>query len=690
MKSKPSLMFYCQHSLGMGHLIRALNLIAGLATEFDLCFLNGGPLPEGIVLPSNIELVNLPALGMAADSALISRSEDMTVAEARSLRKALVLDVLTRRQPEVLLLELFPFGRKKFAFELLPLLKAAHRLPNRPRVYCSLRDIMVGGRKDQLRHDNRAAWLSNRYFDGVLVHADPAFVRIDETFKPDIALRVPLIYTGFVGPAAQPVSRLEQRERRVVVSAGGGMVGAELFTAALQAHRRNWESLALPMTLIAGPLFSEPQWQDLQTACNGVSGLTLLRSVPDLAGLLQSVTCSVSQCGYNTAMDIVAAEVPALVVPFSEGNKDEQYNRARRLADVGVVQILDPSRLTEQSLALAIEGLLSFQPKARAIAMDGAAVTARRLRDGVAVPAAGSHMSVTSKADSRTTHWLDPLVQCLEREPDHEVEIFIRDDDGGWDDARLLDLLDWFTVRGWPIDVAVIPMALTVLLAEELLARKRLHPRSLGLHQHGYQHRNHEVLGRKCEFGTSRSAEQQLDDIAAGLAYLGQRFDGQMDAIFTPPWNRCTQTTVDAMRRCGFRAISRNRSAAQLDTSGLLDLSITIDWQRQRIDKSELGFELARAIAATQGPANTGPVGIMLHHAVITAEELVLLDECLSLLQRYPQVQFRLLGELLQQPAQDSSTLPCCAEGRPAVPNQGHPLITTWQSRNRKCAMLTH
>ena len=43
------------------------------------------------------------------------------------------------------------------------------------------------------------------------------------------------------------------------------------------------------------------------------------------------------------------------------------------------------------------------------------------------------------------------------------------------------------------------------------------------MHQHGYAHVNHEPEGRKCQFGASRSAAEQSDDIAAGRELLGSQ-----------------------------------------------------------------------------------------------------------------------------------------------------------------------
>ena len=46
--SKPALLFYCQHSIGMGHLTRSFALAAALAQDFRIVFLNGGPFPPGL------------------------------------------------------------------------------------------------------------------------------------------------------------------------------------------------------------------------------------------------------------------------------------------------------------------------------------------------------------------------------------------------------------------------------------------------------------------------------------------------------------------------------------------------------------------------------------------------------------------------------------------------------------------
>ena len=62
---------------------------------------------------------------------------------------------------------------------------------------------------------------------------------------------------------------------------------------------------------------------------------------------------------------------------------------------------------------------------------------------------------------------LDLLIPAVDALP-APVRLFVRDDDAGWEDARLLALLDVMQHAGVPIDLAAIPTAVGEPLAAEL------------------------------------------------------------------------------------------------------------------------------------------------------------------------------------------------------------------------------
>ncbi|MDQ1619834.1 MAG: hypothetical protein QOE19_2403 [Actinomycetota bacterium] len=386
--SRSRLLFYCQHSVGLGHLVRSLNLATGLAESFDVTFLNGGPWPPDVAPPPGVAMVNLPPLGHDADYALVSRDPKLTVEQACELRRRTVLSTYEEIRPDVVLVELFPFGRKKFAFELLPLLQAVRAAPGtRPLVVSSLRDILVGSRRDQQGHDDRACRTANEYFDAILVHADARFAAIEESFSPSMPLVPPVHYTGFVRTPT-PDRPVPGGLRRVLVSAGGGMVGEPLFTAAVAAQPRLFAEHGLRMTLVTGPFLPEQDRANLHRAATGVPGLEVVRFLSDLAGEMAASTVSVSQAGYNTTMDLLGCGTPAVVVPYGEGREDEQAERARRLETMGALRVLAADKLSGDALADAVVDALGWQPLPLPLDLDGREATRRLLHSLTGAPVA--------------------------------------------------------------------------------------------------------------------------------------------------------------------------------------------------------------------------------------------------------------------------------------------------------------
>jgi hypothetical protein len=237
----------------------------------------------------------------------------------------------------------------------------------------------------------------------------------------------------------------------------------------------------------------------------------------------------------------------------------------------------------------------------------------------------------------------DPLTAVLHtldarRTP---LTMFLRDDDAGWGDDALHALLDCTAEAGVPIDLAVIPQATTEPLAEWLCARIDAEPGLIGVHQHGFAHANHELVGRRCEFGSGRAAGQQRKDLRQGRARLQTLFGHRLDDIFTPPWNRCAPCTPALLATVGLKVLSRDRSAPAQAT--LPELPVDVDWCRHsrgaQADAPALARVLVAAVQARQDDAQ--PLGLMLHHAQMDRAELRLLGRWLPALRAHPQVRWQ-------------------------------------------------
>ncbi len=621
MSDKSKILFYCQHLLGMGHLVRSFALAEKLSEKFSVIFLNGGRLPKKLKVPENIRIINLPPLGFDGNSQLVSLDKRRTVERCQTLREQIILDTFKSENPSALIIELFPFGRKKFQNELLPLLEAAK---GKAKILCSLRDILVGQRRDQARHEERAVKTANEFFDAILVHSDKDFARLEETFQPATPLQVPVFYTGFV--AKNDALSFEKKDKnQVIISAGGGMVGESLLQTAIEAKDFLPENIHLK--LITGAFLPDESFTKLQTLATQKSNVELIRFVPNLAQEMANSAVSVSQCGYNTAMDILRSGVASVVVPFADNGDNEQMKRARRLENMGVLQVLEKRELTPQSLARAIKNAFNFEPKTSSLDLQGGENSARGIEN------------LLTK-DS----WLVSVKKALSvrKTP---FKLFFRDDDAGWEDGKLFRLIELFNNNNMPLDIAVIPCEMNEDLARKLRIAINENPKLLAVHQHGFLHKNHEESGRKCEFGVSRTHKEQFMDIISGKRILESYFGGNLTKIFTPPWNRCTEDTAKVLRELGFKILSRESGAKPFNLNDLVEISVSLDWFAKRkgvpLMQKEIGEILPKQIAENE------TVGIMLHHAVMEEKDFVFLGELLALFRQSQVVESCLISDLV-------------------------------------------
>ncbi|MEZ4732246.1 MAG: glycosyltransferase [Caldilineaceae bacterium] len=663
---KQTLLFYCQHVLGMGHLMRSRALVEGLADDFNITFLNGGELIPGFTFPAAVEVINLPPLKADAAFAGIQAEAGQSLAQIKAARAALLMESYSRLQPAVLVIELFPFGRKKFAFELLPLLARIRREGSPTKVVCSLRDIMVS-RRDQWKHEARACRLLNRYFDLLLIHADPTFQRLEDSFGQVAAIQTPMRYTGYVAQSedeAESAAReplLPVRHPLILASIGGGRVGSELLLATAAASTQLAATLPHQLLIFTGPYMPDPEFAQLRERVAGQAHIVLQRYTNQFLHYMAQADLSISMAGYNTCMNLLTTGTRALVLPFTGGDNDEQSIRAEKLAQLGAVGVLHPTALTPIHLAERITQRLAAPPPTVRLDLTGVAKTAAAVTAMVAAPVAsaaapgletaivpsarhgttGRAPATYPGADVIQTHLRPFLEQWGEANGDNGevVPVFLRDDDIDEDEETLRELLDISLARGVPVNLEIIPNGLTEAGARLIADHKRFTPELIELNQHGWQHVNHEHTGRKCEFGPSRSYAQQYDDIACGKALLETTFAELFTPIFTPPWNRYSDHTLQALHDLGFVGFSALRQAPPVYGYCFPDLSVTLDlyrWKRGAAMKAPECI-VADLIRQISGGA---PIGLLLHHKVMDAAAFAFLDGLLAELRRYPLIRF--------------------------------------------------
>jgi len=371
----PRVLFYVQHLLGIGHLARVSRIAAALARDaFDVTVITGGLPVSGFPGP-DVKSVALPAVvaSNAGFSGLADEHGNPVDEDFLHRRRDLLLETFHAVRPDIVIIEAFPFGRRQMRFELLPLLDAIAATSPRPKLLTSVRDILQ--ERSKPGRDEETVALIKAHFDHVLVHGDPDFVTLPETFPLATEIAGKIIYTGLV---AAPVAALPAENFDIVVSAGGGAVGLDLIRAALEAartssHRGRW-------CLITGPNLPEADFAALSHAVP--DNVSVVRFRRDFPSLLRGAALSISQAGYNTVCDVLRAQCRSILVPFTAGGETEQTVRANRLATLGLAVALPENGLTGRLLGETIEASLA-QPKpgSHRLDLNGAAHTAKLLRD---------------------------------------------------------------------------------------------------------------------------------------------------------------------------------------------------------------------------------------------------------------------------------------------------------------------
>jgi predicted glycosyltransferase len=343
---------------------------------------------DGFAFPPGVRLVQLPAIQTDADfGALENCGSSHTLEELQDLRRKRLLGLFDEIRPDALVIELFPFGRKRFAFELLPLLERARTRNSETLVVSSLRDILVE-KSDQAKHEERVCRLVNAHFDLILVHGDPAFQKLDETFHRVGDLHCDVRYTGFV-QQEEPVSATEEASSTagptIVASIGSGRYrqGQLMLENVIRAAALLQEQIPHRFRVFAGPFIPPEVYEVLKRLAREAPNVELEKYSPNFIDCLRRADLSISMGGYNTIMNLLATGVRSLVYPYTANNDQEQHIRARKLESLGVVELLHPETLPPELLAPKISAMLAKAPARLALDMDGAANTARILQSAV-------------------------------------------------------------------------------------------------------------------------------------------------------------------------------------------------------------------------------------------------------------------------------------------------------------------
>ena len=341
---------------GFGHFRRNLLLARRFAAAYpDAAFLmlTEARQAGGLGLPDNVDCLSLPALRQDQDGARRSGSP-LQLSDVQTLRAAVLEAALLRFEPDVALVDHLPTGVLGELHPSLPRLRAEFGT----RLVLGLPDIL--GESAAVQADwagGGHAQLIRELYDAVWIYGDPwVYDALTEYALPaDIAARAE--YTGYLNPAYERehaplenadclATQLFQQERVVLCLPAEGPEGVRLAEAFLASE--------LPAgttgVLLADPAMASSVRERLVAQVAARRGrFRVLGMIAEPARLLAHAERVITMGGYDRVTEAVALGKQTLVVPRTHSGR-EQWIRARRFNELGLLDLLHPDHLSPAAL----------------------------------------------------------------------------------------------------------------------------------------------------------------------------------------------------------------------------------------------------------------------------------------------------------------------------------------------------
>ncbi len=348
---------YSHDTMGLGHMRRNLLLAQSLRASLPnvaILMIAGAREAATFSMPANVDCLTLPALSKDGAGHYASRHMPLSLREIVTVRSGAIRAALEAFEPDVLIVDNVPCGAARELDATLRSIAAR----GRTRVVLGLRDILdepAVVRAEWRASANEQAILD--YYDAIWVYGDARVCDpvVEYGFGPDVAARVR--FAGY----------LDQRERlafanesdkavltaldfppgRLVLGAvGGGQDGARLADAFTQAQLPPGTNALL----LTGPFMPARIRERILRRARQNPHLRVLEFVREPALLLHQADRVVAMGGYSTTCEILSFQKHALIVPRVRPRR-EQFIRAQRLADLGLVHTIHPDEVTPERIA---------------------------------------------------------------------------------------------------------------------------------------------------------------------------------------------------------------------------------------------------------------------------------------------------------------------------------------------------
>ena len=289
------------------------------------------------------------------------------------LRKKEWIKILDSYPVKVIICEGFPFCRHQFSHEYFSFFEEVKK--RGIKLIISIRDFPW----DEPHQESLQDWIAHTqnvvckyYAEKVLVHGDPEYlpllsdrVRMHNPSEVIEELDEKIIYTGYV--CNDKMQKHQRKNNYIYVSTGLNKEEGMLFFKTITQISNQFPNFNFIMPIANRYLKTFKQ----KTKGN----VTMVPYIKNLYKQIQNCALYITYGGYNSTMEILKSQIPAIIIPRSDGQKQEQFIRANTLKPYDFFKVCPKSEFKKLPEIMNIVLNDKKYPKNNKINLNGAKKT---------------------------------------------------------------------------------------------------------------------------------------------------------------------------------------------------------------------------------------------------------------------------------------------------------------------------
>jgi predicted glycosyltransferase len=324
--------------------------------DLSVLIVSGSPLAGSFSFPPNVDFVRVPGVVKVANESYQPHSPGISIDELTAIRSAIIAETAKVFDPDIFLVDKEPLGLRGEVEATLELLRGKGKV-----LVLGLRDVMDEPSRLAAEWERKRALpaLENVY-DHIWVYGLPEICDPLADLEISDRVRRKLRFTGYlrrsIGISGFYPPPHHEEEGYLLVTTGGGGDGAMLVDWVLRAYEFD-PRLDIPAKIVLGPFMGTTQQTGFMQRVARLKHVEALTFEANMEVLMKKAIAVIAMGGYNTFCEILSFDKRALLMPRTMP-RAEQYIRARRAADLGLVSMLlpdesyDPRQMAQAMRAL--------------------------------------------------------------------------------------------------------------------------------------------------------------------------------------------------------------------------------------------------------------------------------------------------------------------------------------------------